>query len=144
MAQRTSTLDLCYYAIAGNGWQRSASANELARRGSNCQAEMPVVNARLRNDQARRQAAAADQAAYQQQQQANTQALTDALRRQSTGAYQPAAPAPAATASAYWTGRQEMSQSVTGAAGWKCEYSYGGQVFWRMFRTSCPSSIAVE
>lgn len=68
MAQRTTTVDLCYYAVAGSAWQRQASTNELARRQSTCQAEMPMVMARLQNDHARKAAFMQWQA---QQQQAN-------------------------------------------------------------------------
>jgi hypothetical protein len=47
-------------------------------------------------------------------------------------------------ASAYWTGRQEMGQSVTGMSVWRCEYNYAGQTFWRAFPGSCPSSMQVQ
>ena len=47
-------------------------------------------------------------------------------------------------ATAYWTGKSEPAQSVTGAAGWNCEYSYAGQTFWRMFTGFCPSSIEIQ
>ena len=47
-------------------------------------------------------------------------------------------------ATAYWTGRQEQVQTVTYQMAWKCEYNYAGQTFWRVFQTSCPSSIEVQ
>ncbi|MFA4829206.1 MAG: hypothetical protein WC855_13330 [Thermodesulfovibrionales bacterium] len=50
----------------------------------------------------------------------------------------------ASAATAYWTGRQEMVQTVTYQMAWNCEYNYVGQIFWRVFKTSCPSSIEVE
>lgn len=47
-------------------------------------------------------------------------------------------------ATAHFTGRQEMVQTVTYQMAWKCEYNYAGQTFWRIFKNSCPSSIEVE
>lgn len=47
-------------------------------------------------------------------------------------------------AQAMWTGRQEMVTTVTYQQAWRCEYNYNGQVFYRIFRTSCPSSVEVE
>jgi heme/copper-type cytochrome/quinol oxidase subunit 2 len=47
-------------------------------------------------------------------------------------------------ATAIWTGRQEQVQTVTYQWAWKCEYNYLGQTFWRIFQTSCPSSIEVQ
>jgi heme/copper-type cytochrome/quinol oxidase subunit 2 len=47
-------------------------------------------------------------------------------------------------ATAFWTGRQEQVQTVTYQWAWKCEYNYNGQTFWRIFQTSCPSSIEVQ
>ena len=52
--------------------------------------------------------------------------------------------APAYAATAYWTGRQEQVQTVTGKYVWKCEYNYNGQMIYRLFEMSCPSSIEVE
>ena len=45
---------------------------------------------------------------------------------------------------ATWTGKQQIAQSVTGASGFSCEYNYAGRTFWRMFTSSCPSSIQVQ
>jgi hypothetical protein len=47
-------------------------------------------------------------------------------------------------AAAYWTGKQEMVQSVTGQMVWRCEYNYNGQMVYFLFKTSCPSSVEVE
>lgn len=60
----------------------------------------------------------------------------------SLGALMVAAHAFAATA--FFTGKQEMVQTVTYQSAWKCEYNYNGQKFWRVFKTSCPSSVEVE
>lgn len=63
------TVEVCYVAVAGRSPQaRAAASEELGRRGSTCQAEMPLVMARLQNDQAKRAAFMQWQA---QQQQAN-------------------------------------------------------------------------
>lgn len=50
---------------------------------------------------------------------------------------------PALAATAYWTGRQEIAQSVTGMVVWNCEYNYAGRTFWRAFQGSCPTSVEV-
>ncbi len=47
-------------------------------------------------------------------------------------------------ATAYFTGVQEMVQTVTYQMGWRCQYSYAGQIFWVVFVGSCPSSIEVH
>jgi len=47
-------------------------------------------------------------------------------------------------ATAFWTGRQEQVQTVTYQWAWNCEYNYAGQLFWRVFRMSCPSSVEVQ
>lgn len=47
-------------------------------------------------------------------------------------------------ATAYWTGRQEQVQTVTYQIAWNCEYNYAGQVFWRVYQGSCPSSVEVQ
>jgi hypothetical protein len=52
--------------------------------------------------------------------------------------------APAVAATAVWTGRQEQVQTVTGKSAWNCQYQYNGQYFWRIYETSCPSSIEVQ
>jgi hypothetical protein len=51
--------------------------------------------------------------------------------------------APAVAALAFWTGRQEMVQTVTYQMAWNCEYNYNGQLFWRVFQGSCPSQVEV-
>ncbi len=36
---------------------------------------------------------------------------------------------------------------MTGAIGWRCEYTYTGYVsrtFWRMYTGSCPNQIEIE
>lgn len=45
---------------------------------------------------------------------------------------------------AFWTGRSELGQSVTGSSGTNCEYNYAGNTFWRMYRGACPSSVDVQ
>jgi hypothetical protein len=55
-----------------------------------------------------------------------------------------AAAAPAMAATAFFTGRQEQVQTVTYQSAWKCEYSYNGQKFWQVHKTSCPSSVEVQ
>lgn len=52
--------------------------------------------------------------------------------------------APAFAATATWTGRQEMVQTVTFKMAWRCEYNYNGQMIYQIFETSCPSSIEVQ
>lgn len=47
-------------------------------------------------------------------------------------------------ASAFWTGKQVQVTTVTGQIAWNCEYNYNGQIFWRLFKTSCPSNIEVQ
>ena len=34
--------------------------------------------------------------------------------------------------------------TVTYQQAWRCEYNYAGQTFWRVFTTSCPSSIEIQ
>lgn len=50
----------------------------------------------------------------------------------------------AMAATAYFTGRQEMVQTVTNQMGWKCQYQYAGNYFWRTFLGQCPASIEVQ
>lgn len=47
-------------------------------------------------------------------------------------------------ATAFFTGKQEMVQTVTYKMVWKCEYNYNGRLFYRLFETSCPSSVEVQ
>ena len=47
-------------------------------------------------------------------------------------------------ATAFFTGRMEMVQTVTYQMAWRCEYNYAGQTFYRLFQNSCPSSVAVQ
>jgi hypothetical protein len=51
---------------------------------------------------------------------------------------------PAFAATAYFTGRQEMVQTVTYQSGWNCEYQYGGQTFWQVFIGMCPMTVEVQ
>lgn len=46
-------------------------------------------------------------------------------------------------ATAFFTGRQEMVQSVTYQMVWNCQYQYAGNYFWQAFQGSCPSSVEV-
>jgi hypothetical protein len=49
----------------------------------------------------------------------------------------------ASAATAFWTGRMETGQSVTGRFVYNCEYNYAGNTFWRAFGSYCPSSVEV-
>ncbi len=49
----------------------------------------------------------------------------------------------AKTAKAYFTGKQKYVTTVTGQSAVNCEYQYGTQKFWRVFKTRCPSSVDV-
>ena len=44
---------------------------------------------------------------------------------------------------AFFTGRQEMVQTVTFKMVWKCQYNYNGRLFWQLFEDMCPSSVDV-
>ena len=57
---------------------------------------------------------------------------------------QPVQPTSAATATAYWTGKQVQVQTVTYQSGWNCEYTYAGNTFWRTFVGNCPTSVGVQ
>ena len=50
----------------------------------------------------------------------------------------------ATTAVAYWTGGMTQVRTVTGKLAWKCEYSYNGQKFYRIFENQCAQSIQVQ
>jgi hypothetical protein len=85
-ARRSPTLEVCYAAVASNKQMvRTAAAEELAARGSNCQQEMPLVLARMGNDQARRAAALqfmqGQQAATQRTWQQNMQTIQSAQQQ---------------------------------------------------------------
>lgn len=45
---------------------------------------------------------------------------------------------------AIWTGRSQPAQSITGMAGFNCEYNFAGRVFWRMFAGPCPTSVQAQ
>lgn len=47
-------------------------------------------------------------------------------------------------AMAFWTGRQQMTQTVTYQYVYKCEYNYASQTFWQLFKGYCPSSIELQ
>lgn len=47
-------------------------------------------------------------------------------------------------ATAYFTGRQEMVQTVTNQMGWKCQYQYAGNYFWRVFLGQCPVTVEIQ
>jgi hypothetical protein len=44
---------------------------------------------------------------------------------------------------AFFTGRQEMVQTVTYQTAWRCEYNYNGQYFYQLHQGFCPSSVQV-
>jgi len=50
----------------------------------------------------------------------------------------------ASAATAFFTGRQEMVQTVTYKMVWRCQYNYNGQLFWRLFEGMCPHSVEVQ
>jgi hypothetical protein len=52
--------------------------------------------------------------------------------------------APALAATAFWTGKQRPVRTVTYQIAWNCQYHYKGQLFWRIFKNSCPASVPVE
>jgi len=54
-----------------------------------------------------------------------------------------AIPNTAYCATAYFTGKQTMVQTVTYQMAWECEYKYLGNTFHRVFKNNCPSSIEV-
>lgn len=51
-------------------------------------------------------------------------------------------------ATAYWTGRQEMVQTVTNQMAWRCEYEYMSKTYWVMFPQSptfrCPATVQLQ
>lgn len=49
-------------------------------------------------------------------------------------------------ATATWTGRSEIVTTVTYQQAWRCEYSYAGQTFYRLFPigSGCPASVEVQ
>lgn len=44
---------------------------------------------------------------------------------------------------AYFTGRQEMVQTVTYKMVWRCQYNHNGTVFWQLFEGMCPANVNV-
>ncbi|HEY8880386.1 MAG TPA: hypothetical protein VIN03_22645 [Roseateles sp.] len=73
------------------------------------------------------------------------QAQLNALRPTQPVAVQPVQPLSTSTGvSAFWTGKSQPAQSVTGTYGTNCEYNYAGRTFWRMFTGFCPSSVQVQ
>ena len=51
---------------------------------------------------------------------------------------------PAFAATAFFTGRQEMVQTVTYKMAWRCQYNYAGKTFWMLFEGYCPGSVEVQ
>jgi hypothetical protein len=49
----------------------------------------------------------------------------------------------AIAATAYWTGEQQMVQTVTFQTAWRCTYNYNGQYIYQLHQGSCPQSIQV-
>ena len=60
------------------------------------------------------------------------------------GAMAAAIATPALAATAFFTGKQEMVQTVTNQMAWRCEYQYAGKYFWRVYLNGCPSTIEVQ
>jgi hypothetical protein len=85
--RRASTLDLCYYAVAGDAAGKHYSGHELARRQSTCQAEMPLVMARIQHNRAAAAMQLEHMRAVNAANQANAQMQINAMR-------QPSNPAP--------------------------------------------------
>jgi hypothetical protein len=51
----------------------------------------------------------------------------------------------ASAATAFWTGRSEMVQTVTYRMAWKCEYQVYGNTFWVVIEGSlCPMTMEVK
>lgn len=105
---------------------------------------------RLEGDAVMQKRAAAAQAQQQAQTALALQLMQASQPRPLTvapvGPVTPMAPvAPVqATATAFWTGKQQQVQTVTYQAGWNCEYNYAGRTFWRTFVGSCPASVQVQ
>lgn len=49
----------------------------------------------------------------------------------------------ASAATAFWTGKMQQVQSVTGQTVMNCEYMYAGNYFWRAFAGYCANSVEV-
>lgn len=49
----------------------------------------------------------------------------------------------ALAATAFFTGRQEMIQTVTYRTAWRCEYNYNGRFFYQIHEGMCPQSVQV-
>lgn len=50
----------------------------------------------------------------------------------------------ASAATAYWTGKSALIQSVTGQMVLNCEYMYAGRYFWSAHLFTCPRSIEIN
>jgi hypothetical protein len=116
-------------------------AAELASRSHSCNWELTAAQVEA-DGAARARRAAAIQAAT-----ASINATQASAQLPTQMALVPINPAPAIApmvATAYFTGKQEMVQTVTYQSGWNCEYNYAGRTFWRTFVGSCPSSVQVR
>lgn len=47
-------------------------------------------------------------------------------------------------ATAFWTGRSQQGQSVTGMYVMNCEYNYAGRTFWQAFSGYCPNTVEIQ
>jgi hypothetical protein len=80
--------------------------------------------------------------------QRRNQAILQDYANTMKGNRQPIGQAPAnaygTTVNAFWTGRSNVGQSVTGQGGFNCEYEYAGRKFWRFQIGGCASPIAIQ
>lgn len=113
---------------------RAATTLLVAVLGGCSTADMQAFDERYRNASLANQAAPNPQLELIQQRQA---------QRRAAGAQQTAPEQPTGT-QASWTGRSQSGQSVSGSYGMYCEYTYAGKFFWRMYQSSCPSSVTVQ
>lgn len=77
----------------------------------------------------------------------------DKVQREAQKAARPAAKAPVmvppppsapAGMQAFFTGRSEQVQTVTGLMAWQCEYHYAGRDFVLLFENYCPPSASIR
>ena len=142
-AKTKTNTELCMALIQFPQYSDVVEA-ELKNRGHICNMGLAEAQLREKNAQIANFQAAMKQASESANANLSSYQIAPPVRLSDPEPLSQIAPLQSSGVTAYFTGKQRQTQTITNQYGWICEYRYASQTFWRTFVGSCPSSVQTQ
>lgn len=142
-AKAKTNTELCVALIQFPQYSDVVEA-ELQSRGHICNMGLADAQLREKNAQIANFQAAMRQASESAKANLSSYQIAPPVRLSDPASLSEIAPLQSSGVTAYFTGKQRQTQTITNQYGWICEYRYASQTFWRTFVGSCPSSVQTQ